>query len=271
MASNCRADNQYYGKYRECCVVAHLNNTPVEYNEDYVFSDKEKIDMYEETRIIADYIGNHRAIYIGNHTIDASGDIVLDNGEVVELKCVSSGNGTYFNTSIYYLSKFGFDFREYMDKYNIYSILENKFGNQIKVSRTNNSPVSQSNSSFIRHNYESFYKNIIIPADAQMRHCFTLDIADYFRNNVEAAYQFVSDMLSKNTSTCFKKMPDRLIVMNYNKKTAKEINLKSFVDNITTTIRVTDKGLVIGNVRIIFAWQNGSGLNNPTIRVFLED
>ena len=59
--------------------------------------------------------------------------------------------------------------------------------------------------------------------------------------------------------------------MNYNKKTAKEINLKSFVDNITTTIRVTDKGLVIGNVRIIFAWQNGSGLNNPTIRVFLED
>ena len=35
MPSNVRADNQYYGKYRECCVVAHLNHKEVEYYEDH--------------------------------------------------------------------------------------------------------------------------------------------------------------------------------------------------------------------------------------------
>ena len=47
--------------------------------------------------------------------------------------------------------------------------------------------------------------------------------------------------------------------------------MKNFKDNISTNIRATDKGLVIGNVRIAFSWQNGVGLNNPTIRAYLED
>ena len=34
---------------------------------------------------------------------------------------------------------------------------------------------------------------------------------------------------------------------------------------------MTDKGFKIGNIRFAIGWQNGNGLNNPTIRVFLED
>ena len=102
MPSNSRAENQYYGKYRECCVVAHLNRADVEYHENYVFTTEEQNILSNEAKLIADFIGNHTATYLGNHTANESGDILLDNGETVEIKTVSAGSGTYFNTSIYY-------------------------------------------------------------------------------------------------------------------------------------------------------------------------
>lgn len=271
MPSNNRSTNQYYGKYRECCVVAHLNKTEVEYHENYSFTEEEKKKMYDEAKIIADFLGEHTATYLGNHTADESGDILLDNKEIVEIKTVSAGSGTYFNTSIYYFEKFGFNFKHYMDKYGLYKALEENFGSIVRVNRKNNSPVSQSNSSLIRHNHRALYEDIIVPIDLNMRTKFTQDIAEYFISHTDKIYEFISDMLEKNTCTSKKTSPDRLIVLNYNKNIVKEIDLKNFKDNISTNIRATEKGLVIGNIRIAFSWQNGVGLNNPTIRVFLED
>jgi hypothetical protein len=271
MPSNSRAENQYYGKYRECCVVAQLNHSDVEYYENYVFTPEEKKNLFEEAKMIADFLGEHTASYLGNHTANESGDILLDNGEVVEIKTVSAGSGTYFNTSIYYFDKFGFDFKKYMEECGLYDILEEIFGSKIKISRTNNSPVNQSNSSFIRHNYKELYEEKIVPIDNLMRIKFTQDVANYFSNNPDKVYEFISDMLEKNSSTSKKKSPDRMIVLNYHKKTVREIDLKNFKNNISTNIKATEKGLVVGNVRIAFSWQNGVGLNNPTIRAYLED
>ena len=93
MPSNSRADNQYYGKYRECCVVAQLNNEAVEYHEDYDFTDNERSQLFNEARLISDFLGQHKATYLGNHTASESGDILLDNGEVIEIKSVSAGTG----------------------------------------------------------------------------------------------------------------------------------------------------------------------------------
>jgi hypothetical protein len=271
MPSNSRAENQYYGKYRECCVVAHMNHTEVEYHENYVFTTEEQKVLFDEAKLIADFLGNHTATYLGNHTANESGDILLDNGDVVEIKTVSAGSGTYFNTSIYYFSKFGFDFKEYMDKCGLYEAIEQSFGTIVPVSRKNNSPVSQPNSSFIRHNYESKWKENIVPVDEAMRMKFTEDIANYFTKNPDKVYEFISDILNKKSSTSKKTSPDRLVVLNYNKGKVREIDLKNFKENISTNIRATSKGLVIGNVRIAFSWQNGVGLNNPTIRAYLED
>lgn len=271
MPSNSRAENQYYGKYRECCVVAHMNHAEVEYHENYTFTPEDQKTLFDQAKLIADFIGNHTATYLGNHTANESGDILLDNGDIIEIKTVSAGSGTYFNTSIYYFSKFGFDFKKYMDKYGLYDMLEQNFGSVVKISRKNNSPVSQPNSSFIRHNYESVWREKIVPVDEAMRMEFTQDIANYFIQNPDKVYELISDMLNKNSSTSKKSSPDRIIVLNYEKGAVREIDLKNFKDNISTNIRNTDKGLVIGNVRIAFSWQNGVGLNNPTIRVFLED
>ena len=269
MPSNTKDNNQYYGKYRECCVVAHLNGSEVKYNEDYEFTAEEKTQLFNEAKLISDYIGNHTATYCGNHTGSATGDILLDNGETIEIKSVSAGSGTYHNTTIYYFEKFGFNFKDYMAKYGLYDALEANFKDIVRVSRTNKSPVSQANSSLIRHSYTDIYQKNIVPVDENMRKQFTSDIANYFANNSDKAYEFITDMLNKNCATNYKETPDRLIVLNYAKKTVREVDLQHFKDNISTNVRNTDKGLVIGNIRVAFSWQNGGGLNNPTIRVFL--
>lgn len=271
MPSNSKETNQYYGKYRECCVVAHLNKTDVEYNEGYDFSEEEKSLLFQQSKLIADYLGNHKAEYLGNHTKLECGDIKLDNGEIIEIKTVSSGTGTYFNTSIYYFEKYGFNFKDYMNKYGLYETLENNFGDKFAISRKNKSPVNKEISSKIRHNYKELYKSFVVPVDLNVRKYFISDLVKYFSNNSDKVYEFITDMLNKTTSTCTKMAPDRLIVLNYAKNTIREINLKTFYDNINTNIKKTDAGLIIGNIRIAISWQNGVGLNNPTIRVFLEE
>ena len=269
MISNIKSDNQYYGKYRECCVIAALNGSNVNYNEDYSFTDEEKEQMMEEGKKIASYIGNHTAKYTGNHTSSTAGDIELDNGESIEIKCVSTGNGTYLNTSIYYFLKYGLDFKKYMDSYGLYDAIDSGSWN-IKANRKNKSPISQPNSSKIRHNYEEEYNEKVIPVDNEMRKKFTEDVAHYFANNPDKIYDFIADMIEKDTETCSKGAPDRLIVFNYKTGKIKEVNLKNILNNISSNVKTNDYSLTIGNVRVAFSWQNGAGLNNPTIRVFLE-
>lgn len=74
-----KANNQYYGKYTECCVVANLNGEDVVYNENYdEFTEKEKINMFNDGKIIAEYLGDHTATYCGNHTGTAAEKLILD-------------------------------------------------------------------------------------------------------------------------------------------------------------------------------------------------
>ena len=270
MPSNDKATNQYYGKFFETAVVAQLNNSEVEYNENYEFSPEEKTEMLKQAKKVANYLGDYTAEYIGNQTALASGDIKLNNGETIELKRVSAGTGTYFNTSIYYFSKFGFDFKTYMEKYGLYNELEKYFGKEIRISRSNNSPVSQPNSSFIRHNYKELYETYIVPIDEKCRKHFLKDLVSYFQKNTDKIYEFVSDMLNKNTETSKKTKPDRIIVYNYNQDTVNEINIEALKFD-SSNIYMTEKGMVIGNIRVAIGWQNGNGLNNPTIRIFLRE
>jgi hypothetical protein len=269
MSKNERATNQYYGKFFETAVVAQLNNSEVEYNENYEFSPEEITKMLGQAKKVADYLGDYSAEYIGNQTALASGDIKLNNGQIIELKRVSAGTGTYFNTSIYYFSKFGFDFKNYMEKYGLYEELEKHFGKEFRISRSNNSPVSQANSSSIRHKHKEQYDTYIVPVDEECRKHFLSDLADYFQNNTDKIYEFVSDMLNKNSETSQKTSPDRIIVYNYSKDVVSEINIDALkIDS--SEIRTTDKGMVVGNIRVAIGWQNGNGLNNPTIRIFLQ-
>ena len=111
MPSNSRNENQYYGKMFESIIVSQLNQTPLEYKEDFSFDDATIKRLDREAQQVVDLLKNHTAIYTGDKTSTSSGDILLDDGTSVEIKRVSSGTGTYFNTSIFYFLKFGFDFK----------------------------------------------------------------------------------------------------------------------------------------------------------------
>ena len=229
------------------------------------------IDTLEQ---IANYLGKSAATYIGNKTSNEKGDIYLPNtNEHVEIKRVSSGTGTYYNTSIYYLSKFGFNFHEYMEKFGLIKALKENFANYVSASEQNNSPVTQKESHYIRNdvNTSKLYKEIICPLDKKMREAFTNDVYHFFINHPDKAYDFFSDMLNKESLTNKKGKPDKLLIYNYNKKTITELNVDDFFKSINKHIKKNNLGLAVGNIRIAFSWQNGAGLNNPTIRIFLQE
>ena len=53
------------------------------------------------------------------------------------------------------------------------------------------------------------------------------------------------------------------------KKKNKEIK-KEILDKNKNILTKSNLGFKIGDVRFQVSWQNGCGLNNPTIRVFLK-
>ena len=276
MPSNSRADNQYYGKFFEQCVVAQINHeaTPIPW-KNYPFTEQEKIDMMSQAKIVADFLNVPHATWIGDKTNSESGDIFLDDGKRIEIKRVSNnGNGTYHNTSINYLSRFGFDFKSYMKKYDLYSSIK-ILGFSPKENRM--SPVTKEISSLIRHDEKlnQIYTENVIPVDTKMREALCSDIVLYFRKNPESLYQFYLDMINKVTSRTksiqIKTIPDKFLVFNYKKNQISDVDILALKNaEKIESIRDTPKGMVLnGDVRFAFSWQNGVGLNNPTIRVFI--
>lgn len=276
-SSNLKADNQYFGKYFEIATVAKINNddktpNPADYPElsGYEFSSEEINTLNNQAQGLADYFGReHTAEWVGGHTVSGIGDIVLDGHTSAEVKRVSTGSGTYHNTSVYYFTAFGFDFKDYMAKFHLRETIE-KYFPDIPVSYTNNSPVNQDNSSKIRHSTKNGYEEIK-KIDEEMRAAFIQDLAKYFQANPEQAQIFYKDMINKRKLSQQKETAvDRFIVYNYNKNTITEINLDEIRANPADTIYSNNLGFCIGGLRIQIGWQNGNGLNNPTIRVFLN-
>ena len=259
----CKNNNQHYGKFFESAVSSYINGVENYYN-DFDFPAEDIEFMKKDAEKCAHYIHGNTCKWVGNHTISEDCDIIVDNKRHIELKYVSSGNGTYFNTSIYYFTKFGFNFKDYMNKAGLYEAIE-QVG--FTPNKKNNSPVNQKVSSEIRHNFSSEYKKFIIPAEELARNLFISDVVDFLTNNPTYKYEFISDMLSKNSITCTKTVPDEIIVYNYNTKKIFNIDLNSQIK--TGNLNNTNKGIKIDDIRIAIGWQNGNGLNNPTLRVFL--
>lgn len=270
---NEKKDNQYYGKYFEYLVSCILNKElPCLSAEQWGVATEDGLIIEKEAREVAAFLGPHRCLHTGLHTGNAEADLVLDNGQTIELKRVSSGSGTYYNTSIYHLTKYGFDFKDYLREFGLYDALRDNFLG-LTVSEKNNSPVSMADSSKIRHQFSSIYTEKICPIDAAARGALVQDLRKYFVGHPDDFYSFVSDMLYKQSLTSHKKKPDRIVVYNYKKHNISEINLTDIIANLSTySCQNTDAdfSILAGPLRFVFSWQNGCGLNNPTIRTFLR-
>lgn len=264
MKVNKREENQYFGKYFENAICCVINNEPFFNPTEFEFTEEELTQLQNDAKVAAKYLGGKVAKWVGNETANKDCDIILD-GKHLEVKRVTGGTGTYFNTSIYYFEKFGFNFKDYLNKYGIYEAIE-KIG--YKPNRKNNSPVAPKISSEIRHKHKDEYEKYVLPADEITRSYFQNDIINYFNNNNEAALEFFMDMLNKNSKTSKKGKPDKIIVFNYKKQDIFELDVKEFFAT-KTKFRYCDKSIIINNIRFSLSWQNGLGLTNPTIRVFL--
>ena len=278
-----KTNNQYFGEYMEKAVCSVINQEEIINDTGYPFTERDIILMNRQANdwVSIDFPYAYKAEYLGRKTATADCDIIINDTEHVELKYVSKGNGTYLNTSLYYFKQFGFNFHDYMENMGYIDLLIQLFGNQVKPK--DNSPVNQTVSSNIRKQQADIYQNIILPADKKVRQIFVNDLINYFTQpeHYNDLQLFGHQMLTKETLTSQKRNPNFVSVYGYKDDVIRRI----YPDQIlqpNEPIIVTQEESLNRNKETIFSiklnkiirvqigWQNGTGLNNPTIRVFIE-
>lgn len=279
-----RDNNQYFAEYIEKAVCAIINKKEIINDTGYPFTEKDMqlMNRHAQNWVEAEFSYAYHADYLGRKTITEDCDIIINYTDHVELKYIAEGNGTYLNTSIYYFTQFGFDFHDYMENMGYLDFLTTVLGSKI-VKRNNKSPVSQEVSSNIRKNNPELYKTDIVPADKKVRQTFVNDLINYFTNPeyYDDLQLFGYQMLIKETATSQKRNPDFISVYGYSDDITRRIYpnqiLKPNEPIIITQEQTFNKNkeaifsIKLNNViRVQIGWQNGTGLNNPTIRVFIE-
>lgn len=261
-----KANNRHYGQYFEEALASLIQGEAIVNSTGFNFLEEHIALMNKHAQILKDHVGGTNAERVGNFTSSESCDIKID-GEEIELKYVGGGSGTYFNTSMDYVKTLGFvSYHEYLVATGYIEKLKDAFGDM--VSETNLSPVSNANSSLIRHNYPKAYKKFS-EWEGRIRAIYVKKFFEFLVDNPEQRGRFISDMITKDVSG--KHIPDRLIVFNHNTEQITDWtreNLTSLTKN--DIIELSGKySIVFGKAKATFAWQNGTGLNNPTIRVFI--
>lgn len=254
-----KALNRYSGKDFEKHIYCFLTGEKLELSGIH-FSD----DMQQDAKLVADKIKEtlnpSNVIYAGDN-YKQDGDLIIDNLPV-EIKYVSSGgSGTYYNTSMSVFEKFGMrSFRDFDTP--IRNFLESFFGKSVYE---NNSPVSMKESKLFRQD-ENNYK-LLKSIDKECRKQYVNYIYNFFKANKNVMVDFYHKMLSKELSS--KNAPEYIFVFSRTSKATKVIRKSELVKN-DFILSKSDLSFTISNLRFAVSWQNGSGLNNPTIRVFLN-
>lgn len=259
-----KKNNQYYGQYIEEAVVAIINNQPIVNNvKDFTFQEWEIDIMNEDAAAIAAYLNASSAEYMGRKTSLASCDIIADNKEI-ELK-YSTDNGTYYNTSVTYFDQFGLiPFKQYMIDYGVLSFLATYFGNKVY---NNISPVSQKEGSAWRKENPEAYEQLIA-IEAKARDAYVTQVFEYLTEDESRVKYFAQQMLTKESSG--KHTPDSVIIYHHNTDELIEFTKDEILAMANSSMTRSGYTFKFNGFHTTIAWQNGTGLNNPTIRVYLD-
>ena len=118
-----KESNQYYGRYIERGVSDLANHRPIINHENFNFTQAEIEEMNNDILSLTNYFHSDHINYIGNHTGNADGDLIVDE-EIVEIKYTNGSMGTYLNASMNYLTKLGLiSYTEYLQKEGYYDNL----------------------------------------------------------------------------------------------------------------------------------------------------
>ena len=259
-----KAYNQYYGQYVEEAVVAIINNKEIPNNiTDYIFQDWEIDIMNEDAKAIANYLNSSTAEYVGRHTSSANCDIIADNREV-ELK-YSKDNGTFYNTSVSYFDQFGLTpFKQYMFDYGVLSFLANYFGDKVY---NNLSPVNANEGSkWVKENPELYEQ--LKEIEAKARDAYVTQVYNYLIEDSSRIEFFAKQMLTKESSG--KHTPDLILIYHYNNDKIVTFTKDEVLAMTSGSMTRSGYTFKFPGFHTTIAWQNGTGLNNPTIRVYLD-
>jgi hypothetical protein len=259
-----KSNNQYYGQYIEEAVVAIINGLPIPNNiKNYAFQPWEIDLMNEDAKTIAAYLNASTASYVGRQTSNQSCDIIAD-GKEIELK-YSKGNGTFYNTSISYFDCYGLTpFKQFLMDYGVLDFLAKFFGD--KVYR-NLSPVSQEESSEWRDANPYLYEQLQ-EIEATAREAYAEYVFNYLIEDNSRIEHFAYQMLTKETSG--KHTPDSIIIYHYDSDKIVEFSKEEIMAMVSSSISRSGYTFKFNGFHTTIAWQNGTGLNNPTIRVYLD-
>lgn len=268
-----KAVNQYYGSYFEQAIASIINEVEVSNTTGFSFPKGHEAEIETDARSVVDkYFSDAKAAkHIGRETSSKSGDIIID-GVSYEIKYVSGGAGTHFNTSVSYTKNLGYiSMVDFMRSEGLFKLAAENFGSKYSVNEKNISPVSNQVSSAIRKDPElaSSYENYK-KIEASTRAKYVKDFLNFLQENPEKAEQFIYQMVSKETAN--KEVSDVLIVFDHGKKTSISLSKEEILSKTDSSLglKISGKNSISnGFVRATFSWQNGIGLNNPTIRVFI--
>ena len=256
-----RSNNQYYGKYFEKCVYSYIKQEDYETwnleNEEQIQQDAKKVGQY-----LLNLYGNN-VEWIGNQTSNQNGDLMIAN-KIIELKYVSAGKGTYFNTSMAYLWDI-LGFNNYLIQLKESGIYDKLIKEGFIPNFKNKSPFTMAESKKIRYTCNAFEEFRSLESIERTK--YIKSFYEFLIKNPKKIQQFAVDMINKG----HKNIPDILIIYNYNQHKIKIISQEQIKDVIVNNnIFYTNGGITFPNFRVAISWQNGVGLHNPTLRVFLK-
>ena len=261
-----KAYNQYYAQYIEEAVTAIINNQEIPNNvKDYTFQQWEIDIMNEDAKAIANYLNATTAIYTGRQTSNQSCDIIIDDNQEIELK-YSKSNGTYYSTSVSFFDSYGLTpFKEFLINYGVLDFLSQFFGDKVY---NNLSPVDRKEGSIWKDANPELFKQLK-KIEAVAREAYAEYVFNYLIEDESHIEDYVRKMLTKEASG--KHIPDSIIVYHHDIDKIVEIT-KEEIMSMTKNLSITRSGYTFKftGFHTTIGWQNGVGLNNPTIRVFFE-
>lgn len=260
-----KADNQYYAQYIEEAVTAIINGDPIPNNvKNYTFEQWEIDIMNEDAKEIASYLNGSSANYVGRQTSNQSCDVIVD-GKEIEIK-YSKNNGTYHNGSITYFDQFGLiPFKQYMMDYGVLDFLAETAGDKVYK---NISPMGQEEASAWKETYPEKYKQLQV-IEKKARTAYVDQVFNYLTENPARIENFARQMLSKESSG--KHTPDSIIIYHHNTDEIVEFTKEEIMAMVNSSF--TRRGCFTFKFKgfhTTIAWQNNTGLCNPTIRVYLD-
>lgn len=267
-----RSNNKFYCDQLETNVVNLLQGKP--YQNYFNLTGLTLTDAISETERISDAIKNFCKLAnikiktverIGQFTTTEDGDIKINGVLTVELKSTADDSfGTHYNATIDCIKNILPDFPTYED-----FLLEHGFYE--KLPTITKIPFTKGRTIFDkahRRLLSSRERSQIKELESPICELYVSKVFDEIKR-LHKEEQFMNYFLQKGNR---KHLPDVLIASHRNAKTIstyKKEDLQSL--RSSGKIRKVGKSIVFPGVcRIQFGWQNGTGLDNPTIRTFLQ-